>query len=458
MVSEEQHMGGSPSLLRSPDSPSKTESAADGFLRIQGQFSPRRVLVITIGGIVLAEVIAMLIVYYFRDWPYTQQVVLDTVIMTVIIFPILYYLSFRPLLLHINQRWRAENALQESEAKFRTFADWTYDWEEWLDPKGEIIYTSPSCERITGYTPAELIADSNLLVRMIHPDEINTFKEHTQIIHEETAGPTTLEYRLIARDGGEHWIEHICRPVFGPQGRYLGRRVNNRDVTQRKLYEKRIFEQSQKEKILTQTIQTIQSGIARDLHDTLGQNISYLSMSLEYLSESGWSESAVNKDQVQNMTRVANESYELIRAMLAILQTGNTADPLILFTNYAEQIALRSMFQIDITNHGPTNQLSPHQIRQLFYIFREALSNIEKYSGATHVSGEFLWDEQSLTLVVSDNGCGFDPAAVQAKDHYGLKFMRERVELMNGSFLLQSEPGKGTTIRVVAPIENFPSS
>jgi PAS domain S-box-containing protein len=587
------------------------------MLRIQGRFLPGRILAITIVGIALAEVFAMLVVYTVRDWPYYQQVLFDAAIMTVIIFPLLYFLSFRPLLLHIQQRdqaenilqtrlrlmqfadahtldellqftldeietltgstigffhfleadqktlwlqawstntlqnmckaegkdshydveqagvwadavrqrqpiihnnyaalphrkgmpeghalvvremvipimredkvmailgmgnkpqdftandvelvatladfaWdivehkRAENALRKSEEKFRTLVDWTYDWEQWLDPRGNIVYTSPSCERITGYSPEEFIADPNLLIRIVHPDDRQFYTEHQGIIHDASAGPISIEYRIIARDGNEHWIEHICRPVFGPDDRHLGRRVSNRDITDRKQAEKKINEQNQKELILTQTIRTIQADIARDLHDTLGQNIGFLRMNLEHLSEAQWNDLTNIKTQIQNMTQAANESYELIRAMLAILQTGNSSDPLSLFTRYAEQIAERSSFRIDIISSGHSNQLSPHQIRQLFFIFREALSNIEKYANAGQVSGEFIWNEHALTLVISDNGGGFDLDAVQTTDHYGLKFMRERAELMKGSLSVQSAAGQGTKITVNVPYE-----
>ena len=157
------------------------------------------------------------------------------------------------------------------------------------------------------------------------------------------------------------------------------------------------------------------------------------------------------------MTKAANESYELIRAMLAVLQTGNPADPLSLFTRYAEQVAERSSILIDINSQGTPKQLFPHQIRQLFYIFREALSNIEKYANAGQVWGEFLWEEHALTFTLSDNGYGFDPNAVQTRGHYGLKFMRERAELMEASFSVESTPGEGTNITVIVPYTDVSS-
>ena len=156
------------------------------------------------------------------------------------------------------------------------------------------------------------------------------------------------------------------------------------------------------------------------------------------------------------MTEVANESYELIRAMLAIIRSDDSADPLSLFTRYAKQVAERSSFQIDITNHGQSNQLSHHQIRQLFFIFREALNNIEKYANPDRVSGEFLWEEHALRFRISDNGRGFDLNTIQTTGHYGLGFMLERVKLIKGSFSVRSTVGKGTTITVVVPYEYEP--
>jgi PAS domain S-box-containing protein len=264
----------------------------------------------------------MMVVYFVRDWSYVQQVILDASIMTVIIFPILYFLSFRPLLLHIHQRSQAEKELRQSEVKFRTFVDWTYDWEDWFDPQGKIVYTSPSCERITGYTPEELFKNPDLLTSIVHPDDRQFYEEHQAIIHDAKAAPTTVEYRIASRDGSEHWIEHICRPVYGRDERYLGRRVSNRDITERKQAEKKIIDQNKKEIILTETIQSIQTDIARDLHDTLGQNISFLRMNLEHLSDAEFSNQTYMQTQIRHMTKTADESYELIRTMLANLQSG----------------------------------------------------------------------------------------------------------------------------------------
>ena len=353
----------------------------------------------------------------------------------------------------IVERKRAEDALRESEEKFRTLVTWTYDWEQWVDPQGHIVYTSPSCERITGYRPEDFITNPNLLIDVVHPNDRHFYGEHKKLVHDETAGISSVEYRVIARDGSEHWIEHICRPLFGDDNQYLGRRVSNRDITERKRAEKEIGERNLKENLLTLTIHSMQMDIARDLHDTVGQNIGYLRMKLDYLSETGLQNHADLGAEITQMLKVANESYDLIRGTLNILQSGGLADPFVLFNQYALQVEERSPFEINVSSQGEPRPLSPNQVRQLFFVYRETLSNIEKHAKASHVSVEFTWDEDDLGLVIVDNGDGFRPEDTQVRNHYGLKFMQERIESLNGVFSVQSTNGIGTRIKIILPYE-----
>jgi len=584
---------------------------------IEERYSPRYNLLITIGGIAIAESIAMVVVYFFRHLPYYQQVILDAAVMTVIITPLLFILSTQPLLRHIRQRiqteglhqarlrltqfaathtlgelhqttvdeiealtgsaigffhflepdqktlwlqawstntlqnmckaegkgshynveqagvwvdcilqlkpvihndydalphrkgvpeghasvvrelavpilrdgkvvailgvgnksqeytasdvevvsvladfaWdiierkRGEIALLESEEKFRTLVNWTYDWEIWLGLKGNVIYNSPSCKRITGYSPEEFIADPDLMIRIIHPDDRYFYENHQQIIHNESAGVEQIEYRVIARDGNEHWMEHVCRPLFGNDNRYLGRRVSNRDITERKQAEREIRERNEREKMLGQVIHTMQLDIARDLHDTIGQNISFLRMKLDHLAGKKTFRQADIKPELQNMTRAANETHDLIRGTLAILQSVNSTDLYRLFIRYAEQIEERSTFKLEFSSRGEPKPLSAPRMRQLFYIFRELLNNIEKHANASRMSMEMIWNPDCLNLIVVDNGKGFDMNQIQFGSHFGLKFMKERVELLNGSLAVDSTVGSGTRVVVQIPYE-----
>jgi signal transduction histidine kinase len=227
--------------------------------------------------------------------------------------------------------------------------------------------------------------------------------------------------------------------------------VSNRDITARKRAEMEILERNQKENILIQTIHNMQIDIARDLHDTIGQNVSYLRMKLDYLSEIDMHTQDEIKAEIENMFKVADESYDLIRGTLSVLQAGDSEEPLSVFTRYANQVAERSSFEVTFANQGTAKPLSSYKMRQLFFIFREALSNIEKYARADQVLVEFKWDKNTVNLEITDNGIGFDRDAVHPNDHYGLNFMLERAHLVDGSFLIQSEVGKGTKITVHVP-------
>lgn len=136
--------------------------------------------------------------------------------------------------------------LQAELQHFQIVADWTYDWEYLVDPDGRIVYMSPSCERITGYRPNEFVDDPELLNRIVHPDDAVTYGGMFQQRSTEGLSETHQEFRIIARDGTEHWIDHICRSVFAEGGRYLGSRVSNREITDRKQAEEALRDSEEK--------------------------------------------------------------------------------------------------------------------------------------------------------------------------------------------------------------------
>ena len=296
--------------------------------------------------------------------------------------------------------------------------------------------------------------DPNLLTQCAYEEDRSRYEEHHQLVHDEKAGIENFEYRILTRDGEQRWVEHVCRPLFSTDNRYLGRRISNRDITERKRIEGEIQERNLKEKYLTQMLHNMQLDIARDLHDTIGQNIGYLRMKLDHMAEKDLPAKGESlKTEFSHMSQVANESYDLVRGTLAILQLQKPGDLLQLFKRYASQVTERSAFQIEFSERGEETILSSHLMRQLFYIFREALSNIEKHSGASQVRVAMTWEKDWVSLMVDDNGKGFDPSLNASESgHYGLKFMHERTELMKGTFSLQTGPGAGTRIIIGVPL------
>ncbi len=146
--------------------------------------------------------------------------------------------QIRMALTDITERKMAK-ALRESEARYRTIANFTYDWEYWVDIEGAFLYVSPSCERITGYTAQEFLDDPDLMIRIIHPDDCAEMVAHfhkTRKVDHHIAD--TKDFRIIRRDGATRWIGHVCQPVYDKKGLSSGRRGSNRDITERKQLEK----------------------------------------------------------------------------------------------------------------------------------------------------------------------------------------------------------------------------
>lgn len=129
--------------------------------------------------------------------------------------------------------WDAALRISSSERRYRIVADFNYDWEYWQAPDGRLHYVSPSCESLTGYSADALLDEPSLLERMIHPEDWGVFDRH---LRDFSGRPAELEadFRIVRADGEVRWIGHVCRPVYGEQGEYLGRRVSNRDITPRK--------------------------------------------------------------------------------------------------------------------------------------------------------------------------------------------------------------------------------
>lgn len=140
-----------------------------------------------------------------------------------------------------SQRKQIEDAQRKSEEKFRTVADFAYEWEYWLDPQQQFVYISPSAERISGYRPEEFIADAGLIYRIIHPDDKALYQQHiSRYIENRTPDNEEIEFRIIARNGEVRWINHVCCAVHNAEKQYLGRRVSNRDTTREKLAEEEL--------------------------------------------------------------------------------------------------------------------------------------------------------------------------------------------------------------------------
>jgi PAS domain S-box-containing protein len=149
----------------------------------------------------------------------------------------------------IKKQKRVEERLRLAEARYKTVADYTYDWEYWVNPDGAILYMSPSVERITGYTSQEFVENPSLRWEIIVPEDRRIWDRHYE--EERTnAKPYEIQFRIHRKDGQVFWIEHACQPVTGLSGEFGGLRVGNRDITLRKEAEQALQESQEKYRVL----------------------------------------------------------------------------------------------------------------------------------------------------------------------------------------------------------------
>lgn len=148
--------------------------------------------------------------------------------------------SLLTVMLDITDRKRLEERLEQVAQKFKTVADFTYDWEYWIDPDGAIIYNSPACERITGYRADEFINNPGLIQEILHPEDMSIIADHWAVI--DSGPPHQAEFRIVTRSGETLWIGHGCQAVYSDDGKWLGRRVSNRDITDIKNAERKLME------------------------------------------------------------------------------------------------------------------------------------------------------------------------------------------------------------------------
>lgn len=417
--------------------------------------TPFRFVAIIIIGLFFSEVIVMGMIGTMDAMPYLRLSIIDATLMILLATPFLYFFSLRPLLkvisereAEISQRRQTESQLRIQTKALETAANGVIV----TDRAGNILWANRAFANLTGYSIPEVLGKSpKLLNSGVHGPEFYKSLWETILSGNVWHGEVTNR----RKDRTLYIDEQTITPVINSAGEIENFIAIQQDITERKRAEADGRDHDRKTKLLTQTIHTMQLDIARDLHDTVGQNISYLRMKLEYMLDKGlFTDSDITRE-IKQMSQVANESFDLMRGTLAVLQSDDSSDLSDLFARYVSRIEERSTFKVDFSSRGEPRPLSAKRMRQLFYVYREILNNIEKHAHANKVSIEIVWSDDCLVLVVFDDGCGFDIISnVQPGGHYGLRFMRERIEMLDGTLAITSAPDSGTNILINLPIGN----
>lgn len=205
-----------------------------------------------------------------------------------------------------------------------------------------------------------------------------------------------------------------------------------------------------------QAVQQERARIARDIHDDLGTVLSRISM----LSEAAASEAEPDSSQEQRLNEICETSRQLTRTMEEIVWAQDPRhDSLDNMVSYICSFAsdllgvARIACRLDIPIELPVIPLEAEQRHELFLVFKEALNNIIKHSGASEVRISLRIEPDSIRLVVEDNGRGFDANTLPEDRGNGLNNMKNRLQHLGGSVGIHSEPGKGTRVEILQPTQ-----
>lgn len=136
------------------------------------------------------------------------------------------------------ERKRMEQALRVSEKRYRTVSDSAFNMETWRAPDGTLVYVSPSCQRITGYSPEAFMSDPDLMEHIIHRDDLPLWREF--VADPCGSAGENLDLRIFREDGRMHWLSVVSQAVADDDGSCLGLRCSMRDITDQKTMEKQL--------------------------------------------------------------------------------------------------------------------------------------------------------------------------------------------------------------------------
>jgi signal transduction histidine kinase len=201
--------------------------------------------------------------------------------------------------------------------------------------------------------------------------------------------------------------------------------------------------------------------IARDLHDTLEQELVGVNMLLDStaMKMNGSNPEASGPLTLARrlLRRAREESRTTIRELRSVTleQRGLPAA----IDELLRPLTIASGASFDVTVTGEPIRLAGTLETHLLRLAQEAVANAAQHSGGTRIDLRLGYTPEVIELEVSDNGTGFDPdTATQEPSHFGLSGMQERVDKISGTLRIQSAPDKGTTVRVTAPIVSFQST
>lgn len=343
---------------------------------------------------------------------------------------------------------------REGEAKFQLLAETIKD-VFWISSPAidRIFYVSPAYETVWGLPCASLYQKPLSFAEAIYPKDkarvMAAVRGHAQ-------GHWAVEYRIIRPDGTLRWIQDRGFPVRDERGELLQMCGVARDITEQKESEEALRKLSAQ---LNRAEEDVRRRIARELHDSTGQKLAALAMTVGWLQESkGVSEGKTTKMFADCLGMIEQCTQEI--RTLSFLLHPPLLDELGLAAaigEYIEGFSKRSGMRVSLDVPTDLERLPDEVEITLFRIVQESLGNIHRYAGDSAARIGLVCDVERVVLEVRDLGCGMTAERLHAielgrcSDGVGIAGMRERLRLVGGRLEIESG-GQGTTVRAVIPL------
>lgn len=363
-------------------------------------------------------------------------------------------LGFGKVTHDLTEKRRSELALSRSEDQFRFMAEAVRDYAIFmLDPDGHVSTWNTGAERIKGYSAGEILGHH---FSCFYPEEeVRAGKPARDLREALHNGRLEDEWWRRRKDGSLFWANVIITPVRNSEGKLLGFAKITRDMTERMQKERSLRELSVH---LLQMQDEERKRIGRDLHDTLGQCVTAMKISLDSLASSvGARDTAVN-GQIQQCVGLAEECVREVRTLSYLLYPPMLEEMGLQSATswYLEGFSGRSGIQATFDASSDFGRLSRETELALFRVLQESLTNVHRHSGSKTAHVLLSKNDGMAILEISDQGRGFSAKILdewgkswQRAVGVGLRGMRERLEQLGGSLEIVSST-RGT--RVIASV------